>query len=376
MKICNTELCTGCAACVVSCPFNCIRMQEDVIGHIYPIINEEQCVGCNQCIQACEKRLMYRENKAKQIFAAWSDNQIERRNSTSGGIATVLARYVIEKRGVVFGCAFDNGSFQHIRIENECDLSRIQGVKYVESNISNIYHQIKNELLTERKVMFVGTPCQCAGIKAYLKKGYGNLLLVDLICTGVPPQKLLWENLKLKPLDVDAICFRKGHETKLTVFRFGNVIYQNPVWKDSFLMGFSNHLFLRESCYQCEFAIERRVSDITLGDFWGLGKNISFDFDLQDGVSAVVINTIKGEEYFEAIKEYIFFEKRGYEEFKNGNPRYTSPSNKHRSTTKFKKYYAKKGFRKAISISLRIERIKYALFSIYKDFVVKNEKND
>lgn len=306
MKICNIELCTGCAACAASCPFDCISMQEDEIGHIYPIINEDKCVGCNQCIQVCKSRLEYRKNRAEQTFVAWSYDQIERRNSTSGGIATVLARYMIKKGGVVFGCALYHGSIQHIRIENECDLSRIQGSKYVESNICNIYKQIKKELLSERKVMFVGTPCQCAGIKAYLKEEYSNLLLIDLICTGVPPQKLLWENLKVNSLDITDLRFRQGFETKLTVLCSGNIIYQNPVWKDYFLMGFSNHIFFRESCYQCEFANEQRVSDITLGDFWGLGKKNSFGVDSKDGVSAVLINTINGEAYFKDIKNIYF----------------------------------------------------------------------
>lgn len=364
MQICELKDCTGCAACKNICPKQCIEMKENEIGHLYPKIDEEKCIKCERCKKICSNRKLYIKYKAEKVYASWSKNSIERRESTSGGIANVISRYILENKGIVYGSAMNDGVIRHIRISNLEELHKIQGTKYVESWIEKIYKQVQIDLEDNKIVLFIGTPCQCAGIRAYLGKEYKHLYVIDLICTGVPPQKLLWEHLNFERKKIEKIRFRDEIGTRLTVISDNKILYQNPVWKDYFLMGFSKHLYLRESCYNCQFSAQKRVSDITLGDFWGLGRKTTFSGDIKDGVSAVFINNLKGMELFDYIKKVIFAEKRELEEAIKGNPRYYSPSNRHKNSTVFKTLYKEKGFDGALKSSLKKERIKYKLFSI------------
>lgn len=361
MEICNLEVCSGCGLCSISCPKKCILMNENSIGHLYPKIDESQCVKCGKCKRICPTNNEPKQFKAKKVYACWSLDECIRTKSTSGGLATVIAENVLKCGGVVYGAALVNNHINHIRVTKVEELDLIQGSKYVESPIVTIINSIISDLSTNMKVLFIGTPCQCAAIRQLGGKKE-NLILVELICTGVPPQKLLWEHLGLN--SADTIRFRDEIGTQLTIKKDGLTVYQKPVWKDYFLMGFSKHLYFRDSCYSCRYASLERVADITIGDFWGLGKVTPFEQNIKNGVSALFINNSTGELVFNSIKEKIFYEERELREAIEGNPRYYNASEKHPNREMFIDTYRKKGFRKALKKALKKERIKYAIFSL------------
>lgn len=362
MEICTRELCTGCSVCSTVCPKKCISMRENLIGHLYPEIDVDLCINCYLCQKMCPSILKLNDKQADKVYASWSLDTNERKESTSGGIATVLADWFIKNKNIVYGSALLHNCIQHIRIEKSSDIKLLQGSKYVESPISEVLPQVMTDLEKGKKVLFIGTPCQCAAVSALKCNNKENLFLVEIICTGVPPQKLLWEHLS-KYEKVDEIKFRDSTGTRLSIWRDGRIIYQNPVWNDYFLMGFSKHLYFRESCYRCQYASINRVADLTIGDFWGLGKSEPFEKDTLDGVSVVFINDEKGKELFNNIKNMVFYEERSLAEAINGNPRYYSPSWKNKNYAKFIALYRKYDFKKALCASLRRSRFKYYLYS-------------
>ena len=191
MEICRKEDCTGCWACVNSCLHNAISMREEKLGHLYPLVNSDKCINCGLCIKICPANNSKTLCNPKTAYAGWDKNELEYKSSTSGGAASAFARYIIKNGGIVYGCAcLENVDIRHIRIDKEDDLYKLKGSKYVQSNIYDSYRSVKNDLCDNREVLFIGTPCQIAGLKSYLRKEYEKLYLVDLICHGVPSQKL------------------------------------------------------------------------------------------------------------------------------------------------------------------------------------------
>lgn len=362
MRICQYDKCCGCGLCSQICPKKCIEMKEDDIGHLYPTIDKKKCVRCKLCEINCPSNNISCNKKAMNVYASWAKELPVRKSSTSGGIAAILAKQFLQNNVIVYGSSLDNGKVQHIRITSVNDVVRIQGSKYVESPIINILPQILDDLKQGRNVAFFGTPCQCAAVRRLGLQFEKQLFLIELICTGVPPQKLLWEHLKIH--NPSKVTFRDETGSRLTVWNENSIIYQKPFWKDLFLTGFRNHLFLRESCYHCQYASLNRGADITLGDYWGIGKDFRIRHDISNGVSVVFINSEKGAEIFEQIKTNIFYERRLVEEAVAGNIRYSCCSSAHRNRRVFLDIYKSKGFKKAIKKALVRERIKNMYYSM------------
>lgn len=201
--ICSKEKCTGCFACYNVCPKNCISMVEDEYGYIYPRIDEEKCIKCGLCRNICPSLNKVKFNKTIYTYAAWSNNEATRRQSTSGGASAVFANEIVKNRkGIVYGAATaKNAVVEQLRICDEQNLDKIKGSKYVHSYVKNTYKQVKKDLELKREVLYIGTPCQIAGLKSFLRKEYNNLITVDIICHGVPSQKFLQEQI--------IRCFRK-----------------------------------------------------------------------------------------------------------------------------------------------------------------------
>jgi len=231
--------------------------------------------------------------------------------SSSGGMFAELAKYILARNGIVFGCAMERleegFDVKHIYIEKEEDLYKLQGSKYVQSNLGKTIKQAKEFLEQGRFVLFSGTPCQIAGLKAYLRKDYDNLYTMDFLCHGMPSQKMFSENIKyLSDKYKGKISDYKFRDKSLkgwghvTSFYVDGKKHYEAGRLNAYFCGFIKNYLNRYSCYSCHFTGEKRCSDITVGDFWGCNDS---SFSLKKGVSFAAINTQKGEELFEKIKD-------------------------------------------------------------------------
>lgn len=363
--ICDNEKCTACYACYNVCVKNCISMVEDSKGRIYPSINESQCIKCNLCKKVCPSINEVEFNEPRAAYVSWAKDYKERESSTSGGLASIFANVIINKKGTVFGVELDNNiDIKHIRINKKEDVKRLKGSKYVHSKIENTFYSCKNDLDSGKRSLFIGTPCQIAGLKKYLMKEYSNLITVDLVCHGVPPQRYFKEyisNVINEPI-VDKITFRDKEGYNLKVYKGNKVIYHAKGDQSLYYYSFLKSLFCRENCYSCKYAQRKRVSDITIGDFWGIGEEEPFNKSLEGGHSVVLTNTSKGVEFLEECKDELFIEKRNISEAIRKNYQLQSPSKKHNKYNEFLSLYEKSGFvyaaNKTIGYEMKISNLK------------------
>lgn len=307
-NICEHDSCTACSACQSICHKHAITMITDDEGFQYPYINEDSCVECGLCIKTCpaNKELDVTSSYPQQPYLAWINDDEVRLDSSSGGIFTALARYVISQGGVVCGAAYDDDmTVRHRIVDNENDLIHLRGSKYVQSITEGIFSDIKVYLNKGVMVYFVGTPCQVAGLKSFLKKKYDNLLTSDLICHGVPSGNLFKEQIKYferkegkKIVDVKFRAkkrFGQGYDIQIITNTGANEFFCAELVP--YFNGFWKNITLRESCYKCQYASLHREGDITLADFW-LVKKCFPDVRTSKGTSLVFVNSIIGENIF------------------------------------------------------------------------------
>lgn len=296
--------CTGCHACASICPKKCIVMKDAGEGFLFPVIDLESCVQCGRCKNVCPVLHEQKKSTHTQAFAMKSRDENERKNSTSGGVFSLIAKRVIDEGGIVYGAAYDeNFSVRHISVEDDGRLTFLQGAKYVQSTIGTTFMEIEKELKRGRQVLFSGTPCQCVGLKAFLGKEYDNLLTVDLICHGVPSPKV-WqtyidyrsgkENNGKRPVKINMRSKASGWSKYSAEFDYGegNITrVQNN--QDLFIRAFIGNICLRGSCSDCAAKGVERCTDLTLGDYWGVW-NQHPEFDDNKGVSIVFVHSEKG----------------------------------------------------------------------------------
>ena len=311
--------CSGCGACVQKCPKKAITMKENAEGFLYPKINYEKCINCGLCKKTCPS-LNYRVEENKdypKAYAVKNKNIKDVLNSSSGGVFILLAKYVIDKKGVVYGAAYDeNNNIKHIAVDSQKDLIKLQGSKYVQSDTTAIYNDVKKNLSDKKLVLFSGTPCQIKGLKNFLGKNFDNLLTCDLVCHGVPSQKLFKKYLtyleKKYHKTVKKFDFRnKGKKgwglTAKVTFDDNSKKYINSDF-DPYYSNFLNCNTYRESCYNCKFASTKREADITLADYWGI-LSIHNNFYDKKGVSLILINSQTGEETINKLKDNIYIQE-------------------------------------------------------------------
>lgn len=300
--------CTGCAACVNICPRKCINMGKKQYGFKYPEIITNQCIQCGLCEKVCPitNEIGYDKGASKiKYYAAINPNNTIRLRSSSGGAFYSLAKKVLEDyHGVVFGAMFDS-SFKviHGYIENYSELYKFMGSKYVQSEIGTCYQKAKEFLDSGRIVYFSGTPCQIAGLKAYLGKDWktDKLIAQDIICHGVPSPDIWASYLKERTVSgkrISKVEFRaKDNGWKASNFKItyqDKSVYSKYNGEDEYMVPFLVNLNLRKSCYACKYKTLERDADITLADFWGI-DNIDSEFDDDKGVSLVLTHSQKGE---------------------------------------------------------------------------------
>ncbi|MDE5770083.1 MAG: Coenzyme F420 hydrogenase/dehydrogenase, beta subunit C-terminal domain [Ruminococcus sp.] len=327
----SRENCCGCGSCMNICPKNAIFMKEDKLGFRYPVIEPEKCIGCKKCVTACAYQV-HNPEENHQLIAAYgvmSKNNELTRLSASSGVFAELAKLVLDNKGIVYGCSmeFCNGTpvVKHIEVSSIKMLPKLQGSKYVSSDTGLIYRSVKENLKSGKTVLFSGTPCQVDALKSFLKnERTDNLITVDIICHGVPSNKMFSDYINL-------LSNKLGGQ--ITDFRFrdksvdwgvkGSVYFVNrrgvkkkkPIIAQlsSYYKLFLDGVICRDSCYKCKYANKNRTGDLTLGDYWGFDKvhpeqltDNDGNFSIEKNISCVLVNTPKGKDCFSMIKNNFF----------------------------------------------------------------------
>lgn len=315
------ERCMGCMVCMNQCRNDAIKMKKDSFGCFYASVDYERCIGCKRCEKSCPVisdfgKVFYEK---PEVYAAISKDQKRRLYSTSGGIFPILAQYMIRSGGYVIGAVYDeNLMVKHTITNTEDGLLPMYQSKYVQSKSGYIYRKVERVLKEGKQVLFSGTPCQISALYLYLgEKDYLNRLITcEILCVGVPAPGIYKNYIKKLERryhsNIKKIWFKnkeQGWDQLLTRIEFQNgIIYKGKKNRDLFVKAYrENGFVLRKACYNCHFKKLQRNADITLGDFWGL-KNT--DFDDNNGISLVLLNTYYGKEFFEKIETDILKEKR------------------------------------------------------------------
>ncbi len=315
--ICNSEECTGCFACLNVCPGKAITVATDRLGKTIPKIDENLCVNCGLCKKVCPNVNDLQLKKPHMAIAAWSKREEDVKRCSSGGAATVFSRNILNANGVVFGAASINHHVEHIKIDNINDLGYLRGSKYVQSFTGNTYSEVKDILETGKKVLYIGVPCQISGLKSFLQHDYDNLITVDLICHGTPPFSYLDSYLnECNIKDWDTVSFRGENDWNLTVCKNGDIIYKCYRDEDYYFKAFLDGLSYRDNCYKCKYARIERISDITIGDFWGI-ERATMTNKYEGRISLILLSTEKGKKFWEECCDDFVWEERSISEAVN-----------------------------------------------------------
>lgn len=349
MKI-NCANCIGCGACKLVCPKKAINIVQDCFGFYKSLIDETKCIDCGLCSRVCPTIVFKKNERPNKCYASWDLDELSRKKSTSGGLATLLAKTIVANGGVAYLCSSKiiNNRICHIRISDLETIEECRGSKYVQSFLGESFLQIKQDLLGGRCVFFVGSPCQVSGLKNYLGKDYDGLITVDLVCHGTPSILFLQQHLKNCFQEGNVISFRGVGEYKLRLFKNSKELFSNPAYKDYYYVGFNASISINEECLKCKYSTPERVGDLTLGDFWGLGRIVPFEHSVKNGCSLLVVNNKKGAMFIECIKKNVLLEERDYEEAISGNHNLSKCSRTVLKKELFDQYFLKYGFDKAI----------------------------
>lgn len=308
VSLANSFECSGCTACVSICPVNAIRMVEDKEGFLNPTIDKRLCIGCQKCEKTCPLLGKTPEALGKtKAYAAINKNELIRMKSSSGGVFYSLAKWTIAHGGVVFGARFDEQwEVRHDYAETLEGIESFMGSKYIQSVIGESLRQAKHFLEDGRWVLFSGTPCQLGGLRAFLGKEYEQLIQVDLICHGVPSPKVWRSYLKdyFYSSVIQSISFRdkeSGWRNYQNVITTSQIIRETHM-ENPFFRGFLRDVYLRKSCYDCQYRSYHRNSDLTLGDYWGVDRLCPDLYD-DKGTSIVFAHTGKGGRILSEIAE-------------------------------------------------------------------------
>lgn len=312
LKTGDKKECNGCGICTKVCNFGAIKMIEDSEGFFYPKIDEKKCRDCGACKRICSN--FNESQNESDIYLARVKNKDNLANCSSGGIFYELAKYVIDRGGETFGVEYGENlkvQHNHYKTLNEC--KKFRGSKYVRSDLRDSLEEVKKFLDEDKYVLFTGTSCQCNALKVFLKKDYEKLINCDILCHANPSQKIfkayiqeLERKKEKKIIDVEFRAKKTGwkNQVPIIVFDDGEEIQEN-----TYFSAFVNEMINRISCYYCKFATPSRVTDFTIGDFWGLDSIYKDVVDDDKGESLVLVNTEKGKNIFKEISTEMDYRK-------------------------------------------------------------------
>ena len=327
----NKAECTGCGACVSICPKGAITMQPDEEGFCYPVVDPALCISCDLCEKRCPVGAAHEEREVK-AYGAQNRDRAVREKSSSGGVFSALAQGVIASGGVVFGAAFDDAlHVEHVGAIDENELAAMRGSKYVQSDAAEAIGNAAALLRRGIPVLFSGTPCQVAGLKEYLRKDYANLVTVDFVCHSVPSPMAWQEYVKLRARqdnggqlpstvnlrDKATGWSRYGYSNRFT-YADGRT-HSAGSGESLYMKLFGGGYISRNACENCHFKGYSRVSDVTVGDFWGIW-DIAPEMDDNKGTSVVLVQSEKGAALLEAIRERLVLKEVSLEDASAQNP--------------------------------------------------------
>lgn len=357
IRITEKNICTGCNACANICPKKCISMKADAEGFRYPEVNSNICIDCGLCEKACpvKHEPVLHNHIATKAYAAYHLNENIRMKSSSGGMFSQIAEWVIRQNGVVFGAAFadDFKSVHHVCVDSLSELEKLRGSKYVQSDTEDTYLQAKKYLDSGRLVLYTGTPCQIGGLYSFLQKDYDNLYTQDLICHGVPSPmvwgKYVGEREKAAASKTQRMNFRYkkySWNSYAVLFEFSNnTAYEKHHQDDAFMRVFLSNACLRPSCHTCSFKTIARQSDMTLADFWGI-QNVLPEMDDDKGTSLLLVHSAKGEQLFEQVSKGITEKEVPLEVVERYNSAVSSSASCHKNRNQFLKSVQKNSVEK------------------------------
>ena len=315
--------CCGCRACEQICPKRCIKMTEDKEGFLYPEIDKEKCIECGLCKKICPmiNNEKIKQKEEKKVYRMTTNNKELIRKSSSGGAFSLIVEEIIKnntnKKYKIYGCALEEDLVaRHIGIDNIEEISIFRKSKYVQSDLQNTYSNIKKELKEGKNIIFTGTPCQVAGLINFVgKENAQNLYTIDLICHGVPSPMIFNKYLKYlerkNKAKIKSFNFREKLKLMNIKDSYGiNVKFKNDKivkeysFNNLYMLGFFKGLYYRPCCEFCPFANMDRVSDITIGDFWGINKKYK-KLNPHEGISVCIANNQKGQSIIKSLSERV-----------------------------------------------------------------------
>lgn len=327
IEIKEKSMCAGCGACAMSCPKNCISMEADSEGFLYPRVNKDSCINCGLCERVCP----FLNPSETKVLKAYGFNTLDdeiRRESSSGGAFSAFSQYILDRGGVVFGVELSSdcrhAEFTAVTDKNE--LYRLRKSKYMQADTGDSFKQALNYLNEGREVLFTGTPCQINGLKKFLNKDFENLICADIVCHGAPSEKL-WNRyvdyMNEKPdgkiSSVNFRCKKNGwKQYGIEIKKENNSTVLEERAKNPYISMFLDDYCLRPSCYDCK-AKGNNLSDITMGDFWGI-DNVLSEMNDDKGSSLIIVRTAKGRRLLEAIENNALIKETEYEKAVSYNP--------------------------------------------------------
>lgn len=354
IEIKDRTKCCGCTACQAVCPCSAISFREDVLGFPYPVVDTEKCIDCGLCEDVCDFTASLKSDPLKigklSVAAVRNTDEDVLKTSQSGGVFSALAVSVINQGGSVYGAAMNSDhSVSHKRAVSVEECKAFRGSKYVQSDMGDVFRQVKDDLSDGMKVLFSGTPCQVAGLVSCLPSGLQkNLFTVDFICHGVPSPAVWRDYVSYmgRKGELKKVCFRDkeaaGWKEHKESFEYAD---GKKILRETYRVLFYKNIMLRHSCGVCPYDGSRRKSDVTIADFWGI-EEILPELDSTAGVSMVISRSERGQGLLDSasaslaarnieVSEDFLFRK---------NPNLLRPASVYHERQAFEDSYAEKGF--------------------------------